>query len=144
MKYLLTVSALLILGVSAAFGVWFLRDRSDGEQTVGGMQTDPIFPNSNQAAPVEEAPPSISTEIESVYRREAPEMANMMLTDVAISGDYAIGIYSDENVGGMVAFKYVSGKWELLASDGGVFNVDALAALGVPRATAETLIQSRI
>ncbi|MEK9161008.1 MAG: hypothetical protein AAB440_03160 [Patescibacteria group bacterium] len=60
----------------------------------------------------------------------------------SVVGDYALQIWSDENIGGVALMKNESGKgWVIVAIDGGAWDVVSLVAEGVPENIAVELVK---
>ncbi len=139
----LTLIALLILFL-AAIGGWYFLSKNPGEPTQPTSNT-PIFPGSTRPVSTSPATSEETASLESEFNTEVQDSTNLQLSNIVISTGYAMAVYSDENVGGMAVFKRESaGVWTLLGTDGGVFNMDALLALGIPESVASALLDASI
>ncbi|HRH55445.1 MAG TPA: hypothetical protein PK609_01095 [Candidatus Paceibacterota bacterium] len=143
MKKLFFILLAVVVVGGLGFAIWYTTKTPQGEQ-VPPSESGGVFPGTSSSVRVIPASPEETIEISTEYYAEVQSATNLILSDIVVSGSYAVAVYSDENVGGMAAFRKSGSSWELLGTDGGVFNLDALVALGIPRDTARALIQTSI
>jgi hypothetical protein len=104
-----------------------------------------VFPGQGQSVPLTRPTQEDTVNLETEFHTEVQDATNLKLSNIVISDRYAMAVYSDENVGGMAVFKKESTNiWVLLATDGGVFNIDSLVSLGIPEEIARALLDSII
>ncbi len=139
----LTLIALLVLFL-AAIGGWYFLSKDPAESTQPTSNTQ-VFPGSTGPVSTSPATSEETASLESEFNAEVQDSTNLQLSNIVISNGYAMAVYSDENVGGMAVFKKESaGVWTLLGTDGGVFNMDSLLALGIPESVAGALLDAVI
>jgi len=140
MKIFLTVLVFVLL-VLGGVGAWFLLEREP--EGTGTNDPIPSFPNTGETRIVREPSVEEKNEITESFHAGIPDSAHLQIPETAIVDGYALSIFMDENVGGMALFKQnASGAWDLVATDGGVFNLELLRDLGVPTGTAQLLIET--
>ena len=140
MKIFLFILVPVIL-LAGGIGIWLLLEREP--ENAGSNDPVPTFPGTSGVLMVREPNAEEKNEITESFHAAISDSERLELPETAIVDDYALSIFMDENVGGMALFKQnVSGGWELVSTDGGVFNLEILIDLGVPAGTAQRLIET--
>jgi hypothetical protein len=138
-KVFLVLGLLLVLSVGVVLTFMFLDSETESLES---QVVNPTFPGGSGQVRTQPASAQVIREVEQEYFSEIPEAQNLTLSKVTVSGDYAMAVYSDENVGGMVLFRKQAVGWEIVATDGGVFDIEQLKLLGVPADVASVLVNA--
>jgi hypothetical protein len=135
MKKLIAILFFLVLTAVIVYGV--IRPQ-EPVQDGPAQPTTVLFPSSSTVPVAERS--QTEEQIKSVFYADS-SAAGFATDAIAVSGDFALTIWSDENTGGMALFRHEqNGNWTLILSDGGALSRDDLLALGVPQANATELI----
>ena len=138
-KVFLALGLLLVLSLGVVLTLMLIGSISEPMES---PVVNPTFPGGSGQVRTQPASAQVIKEVEQEYFSEIPEAQNLSLSKVTVSGDYAMAVYSDENVGGMVLFRKQAGGWEIVATDGGVFDIEQLKLLGVPADVASILVNA--
>lgn len=135
MKRFLAALFFLILTAVIVYGI--VRPRNDepsGPRTQTGQV---LFPSSTPVPQVQQD--QAEQGIRQAFYAD-PSAQDFSSDLIAVSGDFAVLVWSDENTGGMALLrKEQDGGWQVIVSDGGAFSIEDLIAIGVPQSNANEL-----
>jgi hypothetical protein len=136
-KFLFLILALIV--VIACAIVYLLLNKA---------KTETVAPNLTTQLPID-LPPTSQTvsnedEIMQVMISSASDFSDLSFSESTIVNNYALQVWSDENIGGEALLIYRAGTgWEIISFGGGAWDVENLVQQGVPIETAQELIDSR-
>lgn len=139
MKLLATI--LVIAGILLlVFVGWMIFQRQAPSNTAVTPDETvfPQFPEEGTSGTAEQTEEEKT--ITEAFTRNMPDGTRFSVPTIATSGEYALAVFMDENVGGTALLYREGGEWHLVATDGGLFNIDLLISHGVPEDIARYLV----